>query len=932
MTNFLINPRFDPYRAYIERQLRNGKTWADLRAQVKDAYDSLDSWFVGQQDFSSWPSLGSTSQERRETWLSLIDAKEDAETRMTLAKRPLVVVGREETEPGIRVPEAEHSSWQLYEAHLKRQGWKEEDILPIEESSLKILKRLRKKTAGMPPVRGMVVGHVQSGKTASIAGLSAMAADHEWNLVIVLSGTLENLRLQTLRRLFKDLNHPGNLHWETINQPSEDSPHGQRAQDKHFRAGSTSRHLVVCLKNPSRLSNLLDWITKDELSLRQMRILIIDDEADQASINTAAGEQIRTTINQLIVRLTQVQALSVNYVGYTATPAANFLNEGPGDGLYPQDFILSLQQSENHFGPPQIFGAPDRGIEPLGIVNPISRADLGGIEVLHDDPRAQVPVSLTDALYWFVCAAAAFRVYQIAKPVSMLVHTSQRQNHHSHVAKAIRSVLLAARGDQPSFILACRKTWDDMCSKLSREDFENRFSRYGWVDGLRDYPKFDALIPHIEDLLAEVSAIPLDEAGAMAYHRGIHLCIDNCANNGISDENEVRRLFYPDPDAQDYPAYSTAFIVVGGSTLARGLTIENLVSTYFLRASILGDSLMQMGRWFGYRKGYELLPRIWMPQQTKEKFEFLTLAEEDLRDDLKRFMDGGADPCEYGPRVRSHPRASWIRPTARNRMVQAQGAEYDFSGVNRQTTIFHAGEGNGAIHQRNKQIVTEFLESLEATLTTALHRSALVWHSVPFESIARLLSSLVFHQNSQFFSDIADFLEWYRKQGRATGYLDWNVVVAGTASQDKVWDICGKSVGLVSRSRVKESSHDDAVSIGVLRDPLDLLADIVDDYCVPLRPSNDTISKLRVQAGLENTPQLLLYLIDKDSQPSEAQLRKPEADRSRASLGVEEDIIGVSVWLPGAVNVRTSYATHLTVRIPRVLAVDDDDIPGTGSN
>ncbi|WEA49531.1 Z1 domain-containing protein [Serratia marcescens] len=930
MTNFLIDPEFDPYRAHIERQLREGKTWIDLRVQVEQSFDALDSWFVSQQTFSSWPSLGSTPQARRATWIALLDAKEDAESRMTLAKRPLVVVGREETEPNIKVPEAEHSSWQLYRAHLQGQGWNNDAITPIEESSLRILKRLRKKTAGMPPVRGMVVGHVQSGKTASIAGLSAMAADHGWNLVIVLSGTLENLRRQTLRRLVKDLNHPGNLHWVPIDQPSGESPHGQRTQDKHFMPGSTSRHLVVCLKNPTRLKNLLDWITKDEASLDQMRILIIDDEADQASINTAAGEQVRTTINKAIISLTQVKALSVNYVGYTATPAANFLNEGPGEGLYPQDFILSLPQSDKHFGPPQIFGIPERGIEPLEIVSPISSDDLSAIRNLHDEPSASIPNSLADALCWFVCAAATFRVYGIVKPVSMLVHTSQRQHHHKNIAEAVRRMLLAVHADQANFIAACRKTWGEVGAKLDRDNFKDRFPDYGWPHSVRDYPEFDTLIPHIEELLSEVSAIPLDEEGSMAYHRGIHLCIDNCANNGISDENEVRRLIYPDPDDPRYPQFSTAFIVVGGSTLARGLTIENLVSTYFLRTSVLGDSLMQMGRWFGYRKGYELIPRIWMPQQTRKKFEFLTQAEEELRDELNRFMDGGADPSDFGPRVRAHPRASWLRPTAKNRMREAQGAEYDFSGVNRQTTIFHSGDESYEIHQRNMTFATEFLESLGDSRENA-RENALVWRGIAFDAIESLLSQLMFHPNAQFFSDLAPFLEWYRQQAAAAGYGDWNVVAAGTsAAKEKQWKVCGKSLGLVTRTRVMEASREDAVSIGVLRDPLDLLADIDTPYDVPDKLSNEVISDLRTQAGLHRTPQLLLYLIDKDSKPSDLYMSKPLGERSRGPLDAADNIVGVSLWLPGTTDVRRSYATHLTVRIPSVLASDEDDIPGTG--
>ncbi|MDT8466070.1 hypothetical protein O3S75_013260, partial [Alcaligenes nematophilus] len=121
MTNFLIDPEFDPYRAHIERQLREGKTWTELRDQVEKTPEKLDQWLQFQQDFSSWPSLGSTLQDRLSAWIAILDAKEDADTRMTRAQRPLVLVGQEETEPDIHIPEAEHSAWQLYRSHLQNQ-------------------------------------------------------------------------------------------------------------------------------------------------------------------------------------------------------------------------------------------------------------------------------------------------------------------------------------------------------------------------------------------------------------------------------------------------------------------------------------------------------------------------------------------------------------------------------------------------------------------------------------------------------------------------------------------------------------------------------------------------------------------------------------------------------------------------------------------
>ncbi|MNE36631.1 hypothetical protein D3C80_1304470 [compost metagenome] len=155
--------------------------------------------------------------------------------------------------------------------------------------------------------------------------------------------------------------------------------------------------------------------------------------------------------------------------------------------------------------------------------------------------------------------------------------------------------------------------------------------------------------------------------------------------------------------------------------------------------------------------------------------------------------------------------------------------------------------------------------------------------------------------------------------------------MAGTSNMAaRRWYIKDHSVGLVTRTRVIAASGDDAVSIGVLRDPSDLLADMKNAYQSPSQPSNDTVVSLRASAGLERTPQLLIYLINKDSEPSEIQMRKPISKRSRGALGAAEDIIGISLWLPGAANTTESYAMHLTVHMPRALIDDADDIAGTG--
>src|SRR5690606_13897331 len=152
-----------------------------------------------------------------------------------------------------------------------------------------------------------------------------------------------------------------------------------RAHELHFGDGN-SRYLSVSLKNSVRLRNLINWMKADPRSLSQMRVVIIDDEADQAGVNTNREHEERARINGLIVELTQLKAKCLNYVAFTATPHANFLNEAYPESLYPQSFILTLPQSDEHFGPGQIFGlAGEENEGGLGIVNEVPSEDQQGL-------------------------------------------------------------------------------------------------------------------------------------------------------------------------------------------------------------------------------------------------------------------------------------------------------------------------------------------------------------------------------------------------------------------------------------------------------------------------------------------------------------------------------------------------------------------------
>jgi hypothetical protein len=356
------------------------------------------------------------------------------------------------------------------------------------------------------------------------------------------------------------------------------------------------------------------------------------------------------------------------------------------------------------------------------------------------------------------------------------------------------------------------------------------------------------------------------------------------------------------------PDFSTSFIVVGGSTLSRGLTIEGLVSTYFIRDSKQFDTLMQMGRWFGYRKGYELLPRIWMTQETQEKYEYMVSVEHELREELKSYMEPPyVDPKYFGPRVKNSPSLTWFRPTSRNRMQKSEPVEFDFSGANSQTTMFYS---NPDILRRNILETDFFLKSLGEPQRKT--NANLVWYSVAFDEVKFFLSKFNFHKRAYFFKRIEIFISWFEKTSHLAEYTNWNIVAAGIESNLLgEWRIGSNHISKVKRTRLNRSFHDDSIAIGALRAPTDLVADAgiknaeIKDY------KNKTIDDIREKAGLSKTPQMIIYRISKNSKVGKSDNSK------REDLGTEEDIIGISIWIPGVrrSNGNPVFATFLQVDI-----------------
>jgi len=937
---------YDKPRDWIKASRDRNISWDVILLGRKKDYNGLQEFLEDQVDMNFWPEMSISD------WKNLVESEKKAEenTKSIELLDGIAHIHDEGQDNAITIPKGEASSWQLYRKKLLDDGFKEITVKEIESTTLKILKRLNDNTTEADPVKGLVIGNVQSGKTANMAALMAMAADWGWNMFIVLSGTIENLRVQTQNRLFHDLNQQGTLWWRSLQHLSKTVDISQRTQSLHFDAGSKERYFTVCLKNSTRLRKLIQWAQADKNKQRQMKILVIDDEADQAGINTAnidaaeisrISKLIRALVNGKNEKNEDIDTryLAMNYIGYTATPYANVLNEAGKDSLYPRNFITTLAVSKEYFGPQQIFGysGESDSFDGMDIVRVISDEELALLKCIHDGNLSEVPESLLDSVSWFMCGVACMRIWGYKKPISMLIHTSQKTRHHSAVARVVNNWI--SNTSKADIIKRAERVWYEETSRFTFEAFREQYPSYDRPDeSINRYPDFSDIEKQLDILIdGGISHIELDSDKQLSYHKGIHLCIDNCANNAVSNDGMHIRLAYP--DSSNMPSPAPAFIVVGGATLSRGLTIEGLISTYFLRSVGQADTLMQMGRWFGYRKSYELLPRIWLTHKTRQQFEFLAALDQELRDEIQRMDVTGLSPSAYGPKVKNSPKTSFLRITAKNRMQAATESTMDYTGASNQTYLF---DNNAVVLRDNIVLTEEFIASLgDACIREGSNNyfpENVVWKDIPFTLISEYMKKFSFCSRLQVFNDTQPLIDWINKVTDEGKLGNWNVIVAGKKNSDNgTWILPGGyKINKINRSRKipKNETEENVLDIGVLRDPIHLFADVNVDTIQDAVIKNTIIdciihskakgaAGLRDKSGLDTTPQLIIYRVDKNS--------STQAHTTRRNLNAAEDLIGISIYIPGG-RIGTSYASTVSINIENNIYDDGPDMEGTYEN
>ena len=702
--------------------------------------------------------------------------------------------------------------WQRYQTLLEKK-MAVEVVGALDESTDNILSRLEDPTRlGVWDRRGLVVGHVQSGKTASYTGLVCKAADAGYKIIIVLAGLHNNLRAQTQIRL-----EEGFLGYETSANRDPGRPIGvaeidsdpsihphcattradngdfRQAVAAHFAISPEERPwLFVVKKQKTVLTQLLKWIqnhvadavdkdTKRRL-VTKLPLLVIDDEADNASVDT--GEQVvddngnpdeehqPKTINSLIRKILHAFERKA-YVGYTATPFANIFihrqgeTKEEGSDLYPKAFIINLAAPSNYVGPAKIFGVstPEGRTEGLPLMRPIddhiNKETPGGwMPVKHSkehvplfNGQETVPPSLRKAIQAFALACAARELRgQGSEHSSMLVHVTRLVQVQEHVTTQVENSLRklkqgVTRGTDPSLITELQELWES--------DFAPTTQAVSALTTNTDGPLPPLAWKDIADKLPDVL-----------------------------EDIVVRMINGSAKDALDYAqatSHGLKVIAVGGDKLSRGLTLEGLCTSYFVRTTKMYDTLMQMGRWFGYRPGYVDLCRLYTTTDLVEWFGHIADASEELRAEFDDMAERGATPMDYGLKVQSHPVMLVTSPL---KMRTSKPLRISFSGEVLETVSLHT---DTEVLTRNLDAVNRLIEKMGAPSkgpSFPLDRGELkqehrgwLWESIPVEQIAEFFDGYVTRPESHKVNSklLSQFIKDMAGKGELTS---WTVYMA----------------------------------------------------------------------------------------------------------------------------------------------------------
>lgn len=802
-------------------------------------------------------------------------------SRVKLVKRGAIVDAEELPEPWYVGPGARDTYWPALKSHLEADEAWHAAVPSLDASSDSILTMLADPNSERIQTRGLVVGYVQSGKTASFTATIAKAADAGYRMFIVLSGVHNSLRSQTQIRLDEQLTDLNPAKWLSLT--SEHQDFGNPVKALPLVAGSKLRLLAVVKKNVSRLERLREWLETAHAQggLENCPVLIIDDEADQASVNTHKDPDLdRTRINEELVALLALPRVA--YLGYTATPFANVLaNPADASDIYPRTFIISLPKPAGYFGAEELFALGKSEDEltsdeqPPDVIRFVGPTEIPFYQVRRN--QAFIPVvtdSLQDAVRWFVIATAARRLRSgETKHSSMLVHTTVRIQPQLDYVTALGDYIKTLKFEVDSDNL---EKWK---AQWSSETLRESGSKYGYAA-----IQFEDLVPEIRKTLKALTVV---------------------ADNSESDD---RLIYGKEPET---------VIAVGGNTLSRGLTLHGLISSYFLRTASTYDSVLQMGRWFGYRPGYEDLPRVWTTKDLAEDFRFLSEVERDLRKEIDRYSGGLMTPRDLAVRILLHPR---MNVTSRLKMSFAVSASASYSEHRPQTTYF--AHRDVKVAKNNLSAVLTLVSEVSPE-SFSIQPSFITARDVGYEPVLSFIKKYNFHSSSEMSDGSA---VRYVEQQLENGSLErWDIAIVTRQSSTRSVPLgFASEVNAISRSQLLVSSDPETANIGTLMSRQDRLVGL-ENYKLTVDNSDREIQNARNQLG---RALLLVYPIEKTSAPR-------EGAELRTSLSAIEDQIGLAIVFPIAaegseesdriqVNLRMATEAELDESVDEAPYVDDE--------
>lgn len=584
---------------------------------------------------------------------------------------------------------------EAYEDYLKKEKWHPGVVRSLSDVGTRILGHIQDPTSeGAWNRRGLVIGHVQSGKTANYIGVIAKAADAGYKFIIVSAGIHSNLRRQTQERIDEafigrssdpenrvaigvGLN-PGYPHPATLTNIHDDFT-TTTAGKSGWQINDFSKPIILVIKkNVRTLESLHKWLkqlnARGDGRIGDVPMLFIDDEADNASINTNKPDLDPTRTNAMIRRVLGLFAKSC-YVGYTATPFANiFINPDAYDDdvreeLFPRHFIYSLDPPTSYFGPRKVFieeATRDRIVEPI-----TDCEDYIPSGHRNGDPVPELPPSLYAALDEFIVARTIRNLRgQAGKHCSMLINVSRfvstQQMVRAFISERQKKILNAVKANYMKPVPAVES---DQHMQALKTAFETRYADCGF------------------DWLTVRQAL----LGAFEHMRTFVV-------NSKSDEQLDYRRYEKD-------GIGLTAIAIGGLSLSRGLTIEGLTVSYMYRNTRMYDTLLQMGRWFGYRPNFEDLCRVHLSPDSISWYRHISEATEELRAQITRMRRAGMTPEQFGLYVESHPDALLVTAANKMRTGQKVTVSQNFTGQLRESWKVTTSDD---LNRENEALIAEY--------------------------------------------------------------------------------------------------------------------------------------------------------------------------------------------------------------------------------